>query len=227
MNGTPTEVLRTRAALALAFLLARYVPIPFLDDVIRERIGRAVVARAAAPSGHALAPDEIARLAAPSDGCVGCLVALLWAPLKFFFFPIAVLLGISRGSRDLVEVFALGRTIERLLADGRYPFSSPPETRLGYALDVRIAFDRARRGLDTHAVKGLLSVALGPLRKVAPAAMRSMRRFWHGDAGAPDAPIEAPTDRLVAALDDPRMKALFESIDRRFDEALLAQRAKS
>lgn len=212
-----------RAALALAFCVARYVPIPFLDDLVRERIARIVVARAS--GADVLTPPEVARLAASSDGCLGCLGSLIWAPLRFLFFPIALLLSVRFGSRDLVEVFALGRTIERVIADGRYPHSSPPETRLAYARDVRIAFDRARRGLDLDAVKGLLSVALGPIRNFVPAAMRSLRRVWHG-ASIPEGE-SATANRLAGVLDDPRMKALLESIDQRFDDALLAQRAVS
>lgn len=218
----PTQL---RAVLALAFVAARYSPIPFLDDVVRERIGRVVISRAT--GGSSLSPAEVARLAAPSDGCLGCLGAILWAPLRLLFFPVAVLLNLRHASRDLVEVFALGRTVERILADGRYPTSATDEARLAYARDVRIAFDRARRGLDLDAVKGLLSVAMGPVRGFAPAAMRAMRRAWHGDIAPDGATPAAPVSRLTAALEDPRMKAVLESVDRRFDEALLARRATS
>lgn len=221
------SVLRARAGLALTFALARYVPVPFLDDFVRERIARVVVSRAAAARSKGLEPDEVARLAAPSDGCLGCLGALLWAPLRLLFFPIAVLLGLRHLSRDLVEVLALGRTIERVLADDRYPLASPAEARLAYARDVRIAFDGARRGLDIHTVGSLLSLSLGPLRKVLPAAMRSSRRLWHGELGAEEPAVQAPASRLAAALEDPRMKELLAKIDQRFDELLLAQRARS
>lgn len=221
-------VLRTRAALALAFVLGRYVPLPFLDDLVRERIARVVVTRAATSLGHALEPSEAARLAANSDGCLGCLGAILWAPLRLLFFPIAVLLNLRHASRDLVEIFALGRTIERVLEDTRYPVAATADARLAYARDVRVAFDTARRGLDVQAVAGLLSVALGPIRKIAPAAFRMMRRVWHGDDDATaDARADAPASRLAAALSDPRMRDLFAEIDRRFDAALLAERAKT
>ncbi len=217
------DPLRLRSMLALAFILARYVPIPFLDDYVRERIARVVVARSA--GAEALTPPEVVRLGAASDGCLGCLGALFWAPLRLFFFPIAVLLSIRFASRDLIEVFALGRTIERVLADGRYPLAASEEERLAYARDVRIAFDRARRGLDLDAVRGVLSVALGPIRKVVPAAAGAMRRVWHGAATTTETDAEAK--RLTAALDDPRMQALLATIDLRFDDALLAQRAQS
>jgi hypothetical protein len=226
-----TDVLRLRALLALSFVLARYVPLPILDDVVRDRIGRLVVARAASAQKIALEPAEIAMLGSSSEGCVGCLFALLWLPVKLILSPFRALLGVALGirwaSRDLVEIFALGRTIDRLLQDGRYPLASPLETRLAYARDARRAFDAARRGLDTHAVQGLLSVALGPLRKALPAAMRPLRRFWNGDDPEATPEAVAPASRLMAALDDPRMKELLEAIDRRFDDALLAERAKS
>ena len=224
-------VLHTRALLALTFALARYVPIPILDDVLRERIGRMVVARAATSRDVTLDPQEIVVLGASSEGCLGCLFVALWLPIRLLLTPIWALLGVLLGlrwaSRDLIEMFALGRTIERLIDDGRYPASSPIETRVAYARDARRAFDRARRGLDTRAVQGLLSAALGPLRSILPAAMRSMRRLWHGETPTPSPAVEAPTSRLMAALEDPRMKELLEAIDRRFDDALLEQRARS
>lgn len=228
MTASPIEaqVLRTRATLATAFVLARYAPLPFLDDFVRERVARQVVSRAAASLGHALAPAEIARLAAPTDGCLGCLGAILWAPLRMLFFPVALVLGLRFASRDLVEIFALGRTVERILADGRFPLAAPVEERLVYARDVRLAFDAARRGLDTHAVSGVLSVALGPIRRMAPAALRVARRAWSGDETT-EAGVEAPASRLAAALDDPRVRELLEKIDTRFDQELLTQRARS
>lgn len=231
MTSSPSpidaSVLRTRATLATAFLLARYAPLPFLDDFVRERVARQVVARAAASLGHALDAPEVARLAAPTDGCLGCLGAILWAPLRMLFFPVAVFLSLRFASRDLVEIFALGRSVERVLSDGRYPLMASAEERLTYARDVRLAFDAARRGLDTHAVSGVLSVALGPLRRIAPSALRVARRAWSGDAGEPtDAAAEAPASRLAAALDDPRVRTLLETIDARFDRELLAQRAR-
>ena len=224
-------LLRTRALLALSFTLARYVPLPILDDLVRDRLGRIVVTRAAAAQGVTLEPSEAAMLGGSSEGCLGCLGSLVWWPVKLVLYPFRALLGVALGirwaSRDLVEIFALGRTVDRLLAAGLYPVDSPLETRLAYARDARRAFDAARRGLDTNAVQGLLSVALGPLRGVVPAAMRPLRRFWHGDVPAPAPVVEAPASRLAAALDDPRMQALLAEIDRRFDAAMLLERAKS
>jgi hypothetical protein len=234
MSAAPAlepAALRTRAVLALTFVLARYVPLPILDDLVRDRIGRVVVAKAADAQRVTLTKEEAAMMGASSEGCLGCLLAGLWLPVRLLLYPFRALLGIVLGvrwaSRDLVEVFALGRTVDGLLTDGRYPRDAPVEARLAYARDARRAFDLARRGLDTHAVQGLLSLALGPLRKVLPAAMRPLRRFWHGDANepAPTGAVDAPASRLAAALDDPRMVQVLITIDRRFDEALLVERA--
>jgi hypothetical protein len=157
------------------------------------------------------------------------LLLLIAAPLRLLLtlvLPLlAIVFGVRWASRDLVEMFALGRTIERVLDDERYPRGAPIETRIAYARDVRRAFDLARRGLDMHAVQGLLSAALGPLRAIAPAAIRAIRKVWRGETTAPPA-VEAPAGRLEAALGDPRMKSLLETIDRRFDEHLLSLRAR-
>lgn len=227
------SVLRARAVLALLFVLARYVPLPILDDLVRERIARVVVAKAAAARSVTLDPKEIAALGASSEGCVGCLLALIWVPIRLLLYPFRALLGLVLGvrwaSKDLVEIFALGRTVDRLLADGRYPMESPLEARLAYARDARRAFDLARRGLDTHTVQGVLSAALGPLGKVLVAAIRPLRRVWHGDTNTsvPPGAVDAPAGRLATALGDPSVRDLLGKIDRRFDEALLTERAKS
>lgn len=227
------SALRTRAVLALTFVLARYVPLPILDDYVRERLARVVVGKAAEGQKVRLDAREIATLGASSEGCVGCLFALIWLPIRLILYPFRALLGLVLGvrwaSKDLVEIFALGRTVDRLLSDGRYPIDSPLEARIAYARDARAAFDLARRGLDTHTVQGVLSAALGPLGKVLVAAMRPLRRFWHGDANepAPAGAVDAPAGRLAAALSDPSVADLLAKIDVRFDEALLAERAKS
>ncbi len=160
MTASPIEaqVLRTRATLATAFVLARYAPLPFLDDFVRERVARQVVSRAAASLGHALAPAEIARLAAPTDGCLGCLGAILWAPLRMLFFPVALVLGLRFASRDLVEIFALGRTVERILA-AAFAFADG-HGRAPRLRARRLAFD----GCAATTPRGsACSVALGPI----------------------------------------------------------------
>lgn len=217
-------VLRTRALLAVAYLLGRFIPIPILDDLVRERIGREVVTRAAAAASTTLDAEETAALGAQPWSCMGCLGMLFWFPFALIFFPVRLFLGVRFAGRDLVEIFALGRTLDRVLRDGRYPLTASPEARRAFAREARTAFDRARMGLDLHAVQGLLSVALGPVRAIAPAAMRVLRKSWHGDA--PPSTIDAPADRLAHALDDPRMKSLFETIDRRFDEEMEKLRAR-
>jgi hypothetical protein len=220
-----TRGLHVRALYALLFAVARYIPVPIVDDLVRDWIGRRVVAGAAATHDVTLEKEELAVLGASPFGCVGCLLLLVAVPIRLVLtlvLPLlALVLGVRWASRDLVEVFALGRTIERILDDERYPRDAPLTTRVAYARDVRRAFDLARQGLDLQAVQGLLSAALGPIRSVIPAAMRALRGVRGGDAETTTAtPLEA-------ALDDPRMKALLESIDARFDEQLLALRARS
>ena len=233
------ELLRTRALLAITYAAARYVPLPLLDDWLRERIARSVLRRSFAARGHVLEDRALAPLASSPMGCVGCLMAALWVPLKIVLFPIRALLsavlGVRWASRDLLEILALGRTLDRLLADGRYPFpgasegTSALDVQAAFAAEGRRAFDRAMKGLDTQAVTGVLSIALGPLRKLVPAALRILRRV-SADQGGPAADatqVEAPASRVVAALEDPKVLALLETLDARFDQALLEIRAES
>ena len=80
------------------------------------------------------------------------------------------------------------------------------------------------KGQDTQAVNGVLAMALGPLRKVLPAAIRLIRRS-RTDEDPTSRGADAPASRIVAALQEPHVRALLETIDARFDQALLEVRA--
>jgi hypothetical protein len=222
------ELLRTRALFAVTYAVARYVPVPLVDDFLRERIALSVLRRSAAARGHVLEKAALAPLSSSASGCLGCLLSILWLPIKLILYPIRALLslvlGVRWASRDLFEILALGRTFDRLIADGRFPIASSVEVQATFAREARQAFDRAMKGLDTQAVTGVLSVALGPLRKLVPAALRLI-----GHASSEETPtgVEAPASRIVATLDDPRVRALLETIDQRFDQALLEIRAQA
>jgi hypothetical protein len=225
-----TELLRTRALFAITYAMARYVPVPFVDDLLRERIARTVLRRSLAMRGHVLDDAAFSPMASSSEGCLGCLLAGLWMPIKLILFPIrtllSVVLGVRWASRDLLEVLALGRTFDRVLADGRFPIASSTEVQATFAREARRAFDRAMKGIDTQAVTGVLTLALGPLRKLVPAALRVMRRASRDEAPASPA-VDAPASRIVAALEEPQVRALLETIDGRFDQALLEIRAET
>jgi hypothetical protein len=222
------ELIRTRALFAITYAVARYVPIPLVDDWLRDRIALTVLRRSAAARGHVLEKAALTPLASSSSGCLGCLLSVLWIPIKLILFPIRTILALVRGvrwaSRDLLEILALGRTLDRLIDDGRFPIASSVDTQAVFAREARQAFDRAMKGLDTQAVTGVLTLALGPLRKLVPAALRVMGRASREEAPS-SAAVDAPASRIVAALEEPQVQALLATIDARFDQALLEIRA--
>lgn len=225
------ELLRTRALFATTYAVARYVPLPLVDDFLRERIALSVLRRSAAARGHVLEKPALAPLTSSSAGCLGCLMTALWVPIKIILFPIRTLLslvlGVRWASRDLLEILALGRTFDRVLEDGRFPIASSVEVQAVFAREARRAFDRAMKGIDTQAVTGVLTSALGPLRKLVPAALRVMGRASREESPGGSAGVDAPASRIVAALEEPHVRALLETIDQRFDAALLEVRAES
>ncbi len=217
------ELLRARALFAITYAAARYVPVPLVDDYVRERIALSVLKRSAAARAHVLEKAALKPLASAPLGCLGLLLAVLWVPIKLLLYPIRTLLSIALGvrwaSRDLLEILALGRTLDRLLADGRFPARAPVDEQAAFARRARAAFDLATKGTDVRAVSGVLGLALGPLRKLVPAAIRTMGPASREEA--PSAPsVEAPASRIVEALEDPSVRALLEGIDARFDAAL-------
>ena len=102
---TPTE-LRDRILAGILYAAARFVPVPLLDDLLREQIQRWMVRRILPAT---LSRDGTRPLYADQSGCLGgALRAIAWIPIKLLLFPVrkvlSVVLGVRWVSRDIAEM---------------------------------------------------------------------------------------------------------------------------
>ncbi|NND97742.1 MAG: hypothetical protein HKN47_10485 [Pirellulaceae bacterium] len=201
---------------------SRFIPIPFVDDIVRGQCHRFVVARTLA---HHNREDLLANLKpyySPAGGCLsGCLGTIARAPLKLLFFPIRKVIAIVTSVRgvplEITRTVLLGRTLERSLREPNWDLTSEHAERM------RHAFDTAFHRMDFRVARAAMSDALSSASGWKTAAIASAKRIV-------DRPDEIPSEMVVesavddsaknieAVLERPEFLALFDEFDRRFDE---------
>lgn len=200
---------------------ARFVPIPFADDLIRSQCRRFIVSRTLAASGATLSTNELKPLYGGSGGCVaGCLGVMAKAPLKLLMFPIRKFVAIITSVRgvplEITQSVLLGRTLHRLLARG--------DVRASEAETIRVAFEESFARMDFHAVDAAIADALHSIRHWKSSAIKSARLLSVAksevDEELPaDEQVESAAATVQEALDRPKTLQLFEQFDSRFDAA--------
>lgn len=233
-----TEPIATKPRLLLALLYAagRFVPIPFVDDLVREQVALYAVAKAVEGAGATVPRAHLVPLGSPATGCFGgCLGLLVTIPLKLILFPIrkitSVIFGVRNVSRDVVEIVVLGRLVDRAVARGEIAGSKTLEAQRAEALLLRQALDAALKSTDFTILSATLRAVLGPFRGVmlhALGVLRVMRRTGP-DAAPPasDATLSESTSRLERAFDRPEVRALIEKLDQDVDAHLSRLRSEA
>jgi hypothetical protein len=229
LASEPTrDALHRRLVAGVLYAAARFVPVPIVDDLVRERIARWMVAGIVPAS---MPQDATRDLWADRSGCMpGCLGWLARLPITLLLFPIrkvlAVVLGVRWVARDLAEMLLLGRVIDHALASGLLSESRSREELAVQSLEVRQAFDAAMRGTDTSLLVALLSTALGPIRALVAAAVRTLRtlRRTRAEEPAPEGAdrqvIEESVGRVESMLAQPEAKKFLAAFDARVVENL-------
>lgn len=234
LTSEPTPAaLRLRITAGILYAACRFVPVPLLDDLLREQIAAWMV-RSTLPS---IPKAAIAPLWASEGGCLGgCLGSLLWLPIKLLLFPIrkvlSVVLGVRWVSRDLAEMLLLGRVLDHAVAVGLVHEAKHAGEQAQQSRELRKAFDVALQSTDTRFLSALIGTALGPIRGLVGAAMRTLRKLRRTRAeepkpeGADKALIEGSVSRIEAMLGQPEVKRFLAEFDARVLENLevLAQR---
>ncbi|MGE0784750.1 MAG: hypothetical protein AB7S26_03605 [Sandaracinaceae bacterium] len=224
---TGKSPLTERVVFGLLASAARMVPVPLLDDLLREKATHLMVARLLSQRGRHYASQRVKPLYADNEGC---LVGVFTLMLKLALFPVRKVLAWVLAARylaqDLARAILLGRVLDRLLADGA--LSSPDDAAiLAEAERIRLAFDNAVRGSDLKLLQGLLGSALRSASGLPRAAMRTLMRRRHQpeDASAVEGAdesdkrvLESGADKIEAALEQPAAKAFLETFDATFDE---------
>lgn len=215
---------------ALLHAAARFVPLPFLDDILRERVRQYLVSRLFRMKG--LGQGKSSQVPAlwrdPDSSCQSGCVSLLWrVPLAIVLFPIRKIVSIVKAvtgfSGDVTQSLFFGRGVERALDRGFFTAELAPD-----AIVVRRAFDVAIVGIDTQLVAGALSTALSGVRGLPRAALQAARSLGKGRQ-EPDssAELEAGVGAVEEVMSRPEVARVIAEFDSRFDQVLPAPLARN
>ena len=223
------NALRRRISCALLFFAARHIPLPFVDDILRTQVSKYLVRRSVEKAGVVVPTSRLAPLFSRDETwLMGCLLAVLRIPLKLILFPIRaltnVLFLVRHVGRDFAEIFLLGEVIERGIDAQLIRGGEADDTaQLARSLKMRRAFDSALKGTDTQLLWGMVSVAVGPLRAIFPAARRSLRALWRGaedQAVETNPEMQTRVSAIEKVLLQPEMKRFLAEFDQRYESAL-------
>lgn len=230
--GASTQL---RVVCGLLASAARFVPVPLLDDLLREKALQILVSRALKASGRTYGSAAVAPLyAGGGSGCLeGCLLFVLLLPLKLILYPVRkIMVWVSAAknlSADLSEAILLGRALDRCLARGRLAEGTPsPELRVE-AQRIRAAFANALRGSDLRLLRGVLTATVRSVSGLPRAALHALRGLRKRSEGADPTEglssadrekVNEGAERIESALETPEMQAFLAEFDRTFDENL-------
>jgi hypothetical protein len=239
--STPTRLQQEWVACAIAAAASRFIPVPLLDDLVKERATRTAVSRTWQAHGRPPA-DPVIRLLAgdPPGGVRGWVRSASRVPLALMLYPLRkvtrIVSSVHGVTSDLVGVLLLARSVDRCLTAG-WLAGSDPESLRQDALLIRRAHDRAVSGVDLRLLEHSIGMGLRQVTGLRVQAQSYARRAFgrHTAAGRPGpldesapppprTPTEAGVDTGVreveAVLARPEVTSLLETLDSRFDTAL-------
>lgn len=236
----PARLVREWTLCAVAAAASRFVPVPLLDDVVKDRATRLAVLRTLRAHGRRYPGDAVEPLYAGIETWTnGLLRQAARIPGKVLLFPIrkyvAVFGAVKGVPTDVMTVLLLGRSVHRALQAGHLAGpGTPPGAELtkaqeaalqAEAAQVRRAFDAAVDGMDLRLLSGAVSDALAQggllTRSATEYAGRLLRRDRADDDELPaEGAVSAGADRLQQTLRSPEVARLLADFDRAFDAAL-------
>ena len=203
---------------------SRFIPIPFVDDLVRDQCSRFVASRTLASYQGDVSLEDVKPYYAGGGGfLVGCAGMLVKAPLKLLLFPIRKMITIVTSVRgvplEIMRMVLLGRTLDRYLHNGQLGKDAATAGRM------RLAFDESFAGMDFRVVRAGMADALSSVKGWKAAAIASAQRT--ADKKKPleddleaEASMDSGATKVQEVLDRPETLALFAEFDRRFDETL-------
>ncbi len=188
--AVPREVF----ALSAVAAGARFVPVPFLDDIVKDRANRTALSQTIKAAQHDVSVQHLKPLY-DTGSIIGFLLGIPWKLLLFPVRKVVRILGAVRGvPTDALETYLLARMLSRHLAAGGFA-SREGKALTAEAKRVRQAFDAAFKGTNWR----VLTAALSGLRGK-----------------------KAEAEQVEAALARRDVQAELQAFDARFDEAMAA-----
>lgn len=224
-SPTPKPLLHHWIVAGIVSASARFIPIPFVDDVVRDQCRRYVVSRTLSANGSDIAISELKPFyASGGGGCLaGCIGTLAKAPVKLLLFPVRKIMALVTSVRgvpmEVMRMVLLGRTLDRYLRE-RNVFAT-----VDRATKMRTAFDDSFARMDFRVVRAAIADALSSISGWKSAAIKSAE----GIAGPKDAEkdglneteaVAIGANQIEEVLQRPETLRLFAEFDQRFDETL-------
>src|SRR5688572_30437195 len=140
--------------------LCQFIPVPFVDDWIQQRLLERVVRCVLRGRGRMFPAEDLRPLYTSQHGLLGtagsAARALVLKPMKKLFRTVLIVFGARRAALEAAEVLLLGHTLDRLLAAGWLPDKGTPEDRRAQAQRIGKAVARAWRGADRRALTDII-----------------------------------------------------------------------
>ena len=181
--------------------LSPLIPIPFVDDMVQRAMLREAYGTLARHEGRPCPPAALQALTAGhSNFLVGCLLAMLWWPVKKLFRTIVFVLIVKDCLDEAAQAAVRGLLVHRALQAGLLPDEAPR---------VRAAMDQAWSAAGRSAAWNLLRRWRGPPADPAHGLLARLLHHLADRAGLPqvtaafDAALHPPTPAQIAAAPTP------------------------
>lgn len=221
----------------IASASARFIPLPFVDDIVRTRSRQFAVARTLAAHGFDYPSGDLAPLyGGDTSGWVGWTFRkAVSLPIKLALYPVRKLVKIFGSVRgvplDLMQTVLIARTLDRCIGKGMFDPSLAEDERAKQAGEVRLAFESAFDGIDWIVVRSLMSDTMLQVKHWKGATAQLAQQIFAKDATDPerlsvepldnDKEIAAGAAEVKAMLEKPETLQLIADFDQRVDAALL------
>lgn len=220
---TDSSLVTSWAVCGIAAAAARFVPVPLLDDVVRQQATRLAVLRTLRAHDRDAAADQVRPLWGEREEQSSRLRRRLRSlSTRLLLFPVrkyAAVFGAVRGvPTDLLRVVLLARTVDRALERGRLADGPALE---GEARALRRAADETIDGMDLRLLTSALADGLSQTRGLTSAALAlARRRFTQpgADVGlTPEARVAEGAERVTQVLRRPEITQLLDRFDAEVD----------
>ena len=93
--------------------MTRFIPVPFVDDLVQSYVLRRLIRRLAESYGVSLGEADAETLGSePGSGCGGCLLSAVFYPLKWIIRKVFIFLEMKRSADLLSRVYHRGMMVE-------------------------------------------------------------------------------------------------------------------
>lgn len=211
-------------ASGFVYASARFVPVPFVDDVIRQRCRQYVVQTVLKdlPSDDS---SDVADLYSSGGGWfAGCASMTVRAPIKLLLFPIRKIVALVTSIRgvplDVLRMVLLGRAIQQWKQIELVQDTNPNREQIDR---FKAAFDQAFGGIDFRLLRSSVSDlrrVTKPWRQAAKAFSKAASEEKDNVAGTVETIRDSQQVREAQQLmNRPSVLKTFQEFDARFAAA--------